>query len=66
LSDRDRVTQAARHPGELTTEGRIANRHGRLYLDTGRNGYAQTMAAPRRPVTVRMVAPWLLACSCPV
>ncbi|HEV3494753.1 MAG TPA: non-homologous end-joining DNA ligase [Actinomycetes bacterium] len=37
---------ATRHPDELTTEGRIANRHGRLYLDIGRNGYAQTMAAP--------------------
>jgi bifunctional non-homologous end joining protein LigD len=37
---------AARHPDELTTEGRIAKRHGRLYLDVGRNGYAQTMAAP--------------------
>jgi bifunctional non-homologous end joining protein LigD len=37
---------AARHPDDLTTEGRIANRGGRLYLDTGRNGYAQHMAAP--------------------
>jgi bifunctional non-homologous end joining protein LigD len=37
---------AARHPDELTTEPRIAARHGRLYLDIGRNGYAQTMAAP--------------------
>jgi bifunctional non-homologous end joining protein LigD len=37
---------AARHPDQLTTEGRIANRHGRLFLDIGRNGYAQTMAAP--------------------
>jgi bifunctional non-homologous end joining protein LigD len=37
---------AARHPEELTTEARIADRHGRLYLDIGRNGYAQTMAAP--------------------
>jgi bifunctional non-homologous end joining protein LigD len=37
---------AARHPDQLTAEGRIANRHGRLYLDIGRNGYAQTMAAP--------------------
>ena len=37
---------AARHPDELTTEGRIADRGGRLYLDIGRNGYAQTMAAP--------------------
>jgi bifunctional non-homologous end joining protein LigD len=37
---------AARHPQDFTTEGRIAKRQGRLYLDTGRNGYAQTMAAP--------------------
>jgi bifunctional non-homologous end joining protein LigD len=37
---------AARHPDDLTTEGRIADRHGRLFLDIGRNGYAQTMAAP--------------------
>ena len=36
---------AARHPDDLTTEGRIADRGGRLYLDIGRNGYAQTMAA---------------------
>jgi bifunctional non-homologous end joining protein LigD len=37
---------AARHPDRLTAEARIAKRHGRLYLDIGRNGYAQTMAAP--------------------
>jgi bifunctional non-homologous end joining protein LigD len=37
---------AARHPEDFTVEGRIAKRQGRLYLDTGRNGYAQTMAAP--------------------
>jgi bifunctional non-homologous end joining protein LigD len=37
---------ASRHPDDLTTEGRIADRGGRLYLDIGRNGYAQTMAAP--------------------
>ena len=37
---------AARHPDQLTTETRIADRHGRLFLDTGRNGYAQHMAAP--------------------
>src|SRR4029453_13496047 len=37
---------AARHPDDFTVEARIANRHGRLYLDIGRNGYAQTMAAP--------------------
>jgi bifunctional non-homologous end joining protein LigD len=39
-------TLAARHPDDLSTESRIAARHGRLYLDIGRNGYAQTMAAP--------------------
>jgi bifunctional non-homologous end joining protein LigD len=37
---------AARDPDNLTTEARIAQRHGRLYLDIGRNGYAQHMAAP--------------------
>jgi bifunctional non-homologous end joining protein LigD len=37
---------AVRHPEDFTTEGRIAKREGRLYLDTLRNGYAQTMAAP--------------------
>jgi bifunctional non-homologous end joining protein LigD len=37
---------AGRDPENLTTEGRIAERHGRLYLDIGSNGYAQTMAAP--------------------
>ena len=37
---------ASRHPADLTTEGRIADRHGRLFLDIGRNGYAQHMAAP--------------------
>jgi bifunctional non-homologous end joining protein LigD len=37
---------AARDPDNLTTEARIANRGGRLYLDIGRNGYAQHMAAP--------------------
>ena len=37
---------AARHPDDLTTESRIADRHGRLFLDIGRNGYAQHMAAP--------------------
>jgi bifunctional non-homologous end joining protein LigD len=37
---------AARDPDNLTTEARIAERHGRLYLDIGRNGYAQHFAAP--------------------
>ncbi|MEU7244830.1 non-homologous end-joining DNA ligase [Streptomyces sparsogenes] len=37
---------AARHPDRLTTEPRKAKRAGRLYLDTQRNGYAQTAVAP--------------------
>jgi bifunctional non-homologous end joining protein LigD len=37
---------AARHPRELTTEQRKSKRRGRLYLDTGRNAYAQTAVAP--------------------
>lgn len=37
---------AARDPDNLTVEARIADRGGRLYLDIGRNGYAQTVAAP--------------------
>lgn len=34
------------HPEELTVEGRIAKRTGRVYLDAGRNGFAQTVVAP--------------------
>src|SRR4029453_9069903 len=30
---------AARHPDDFTTESRIANRHGRLYPDIGRDRY---------------------------
>ena len=37
---------ASRHPDELTTEQRKAKRHGRLYLDVGRNAYGQTAVAP--------------------
>ncbi|MES4907028.1 MULTISPECIES: non-homologous end-joining DNA ligase [unclassified Streptomyces] len=37
---------AARHPDRLTTEARKAKRGSRLYLDTQRNGYAQTAVAP--------------------
>ncbi|MDI3419151.1 non-homologous end-joining DNA ligase [Streptomyces luteolus] len=37
---------AARHPDELTTEFYKDAREGRLYLDVGRNGYAQTAVAP--------------------
>jgi bifunctional non-homologous end joining protein LigD len=37
---------AARHPGELTAEFSKSARKGRLYLDTARNGWAQTAIAP--------------------
>ena len=36
----------ARHPGELTVEGRKAARKQRLYVDVARNGWAQTVVAP--------------------
>ncbi|PYJ71423.1 MAG: ATP-dependent DNA ligase [Verrucomicrobia bacterium] len=37
---------ADRHPKRLTTEARKNKRRGRLYLDTGRNSYAQHAVAP--------------------
>ncbi|HVL80318.1 MAG TPA: non-homologous end-joining DNA ligase [Actinomycetota bacterium] len=37
---------ARRAPDRLTTEFRKAERHGRLYLDVGRNRFAQTVVAP--------------------
>jgi bifunctional non-homologous end joining protein LigD len=37
---------AARHPEALTAEFRKASRRGRLYIDTERNGWAQTVVAP--------------------
>jgi bifunctional non-homologous end joining protein LigD len=37
---------AARDPERLSVEWRKAKRQGRLLLDTGRNGYAQTAVAP--------------------
>jgi bifunctional non-homologous end joining protein LigD len=37
---------AAAYPKELTMEGRIAARKGRVYLDPFRNGFAQTVASP--------------------
>jgi bifunctional non-homologous end joining protein LigD len=37
---------ADREPDRFTVEQRTAARHGRLYLDTGRNAYAQTAVAP--------------------
>jgi bifunctional non-homologous end joining protein LigD len=45
-----------RHPRELTMEPRLADRGGRLYLDTGRNAYAQS-AAPPYAVRARPRAP---------
>jgi bifunctional non-homologous end joining protein LigD len=43
----DAVTLLAeRHPEHLTTEQRKDRRGGRLYLDVGRNAYAQTAIAP--------------------
>ena len=46
----------ARHPDELTTETRKAQRHGRLFLDYLRNAYAQT-AVPPYAVRARPGAP---------
>ena len=37
---------AATHPDELTVEVRKASRADRLYVDTARNAYAQTVIAP--------------------
>ena len=37
---------AGRHPDELTTEQRKARRGGRLFLDTLRNAYGQTVVPP--------------------
>ena len=37
---------AARDPDRLSVEWRKEKRHGRLLLDTARNGYAQTLVAP--------------------
>lgn len=37
---------AKRNPKELTVEARKENRRGRVYLDYGRNAYAQTAVAP--------------------
>lgn len=37
---------AAAFPKELTTESRIANRKGRVYLDPFRNGFGQTVVSP--------------------
>lgn len=35
-----------RHPDTITQEFAKVDRHGRIYMDTGRNGYSATFAAP--------------------
>ena len=47
---------AARHPDRLTVEQRKAKRAGRVFLDVGRNAYAQTAVAPYT-VRARKAAP---------
>jgi bifunctional non-homologous end joining protein LigD len=37
---------SAAYPNEMTMEGRIAARKGRVYLDPFRNGFAQTVVSP--------------------
>ena len=37
---------SAAYPGEMTMEGSIARRKGRVYLDPFRNGFAQTVVSP--------------------
>ena len=37
---------ASAYPKELTVEGRIAARKGRVYMDPFRNGFAQTVVSP--------------------
>jgi bifunctional non-homologous end joining protein LigD len=37
---------SAAYPAEMTMEGRIAARKGRVYLDPFRNGFAQTVVSP--------------------
>jgi bifunctional non-homologous end joining protein LigD len=48
-----------RDPGRFTIEARKEPRGGRLYLDTARNGYAQTVVAP---YAVRALAGAPVAC----
>lgn len=44
---------AASYPNDLTVEARITKRRGRVYIDTARNAFGQTLVAPyslrRRP-----------------
>ncbi|HEY1274912.1 MAG TPA: non-homologous end-joining DNA ligase [Thermoleophilaceae bacterium] len=52
-----------RHPGDLTMEHRKAKRGGRIFVDVGRNAYAQTAVPPyavrpRRGAPVAMPIEW--------
>ena len=51
-----------RHPRELTQEFSKADRHGRILVDTGRNGYSATWAAPYA-VRARRGAPVSAPCT---
>jgi bifunctional non-homologous end joining protein LigD len=51
-----------RDPGNLTQEFSKADRHGRIYVDTGRNGYSATFAAPYT-VRARRGAPVSAPCT---
>jgi len=46
FADRLGARLSAAYPKELTMEGRIAARKGRVYLDPFRNGFAQTVVSP--------------------
>lgn len=52
----------ARHPDRLTQEFSKADRGGRIYVDTGRNGYGATFAAPYA-VRARAGAPVSAPCT---
>jgi bifunctional non-homologous end joining protein LigD len=46
VADRVGRELVRRHPDRLTQEFAKADRGGRIYVDTGRNGYSATVAAP--------------------
>ena len=50
-------------PDELTQEFSKADRKGRIYVDTGRNGYSATFAAAYT-VHCRNVAQFEVVCTC--
>jgi bifunctional non-homologous end joining protein LigD len=52
----------SRHPGDFTQEFSKADRRGRIYVDTGRNGYSATFAAPYT-VRARRGAPVSAPCT---